>query len=455
MRKVLLTLMVLSFLFILLGLSNQKADAIPAFARKYKTACITCHATYPRLTALGEAFRLNGYKMPGDDELYVKDEPRVLGAEAYKNVFPDAVWPSDMPGMPPVALRLITDYEVDIGGTKDSRTDFRIDAAKILGAGSFGQDMSFFVEIEYEEAELEIEAETEPVGSGGEDVVTEIEVEEFESGTEFSGWLLWEDLLFGDNYLNLRLGTIGMQDLALPNTRSHNRISVQDYLYTDALNLHAHGNDAVGVEINGFGKSWRYNLGVLNGDGATSRKDYYGALSFKIGGLGYDGSGGFTEEGALTSDPAGYWRDDSVLFGLFAYRSNVGAGNIESDRFGADVRVNYKDLSFAVGYIDGDDIAGHGHGGSVELADKEVFFAEAEYFILPWIQSYVRYENLDVDAQDPGDQARVVLGSVLLARANVKFNVEGTFYTDNDPREAAGGDKNDDDRLVLRLDYAF
>lgn len=455
MRRLTLIILTASALSIMLILSIQKADAIPAFGRKYKTACITCHATYPRLTALGEAFRLNGYKMPKDDELYVKDEPLVLGAEAYKQVFPDAVWPSDIPGMPPVALRLVTDYEVDIGGTRDSRTDFRIASAKLLGAGAFGGDMSFFVEIEYEEAKLELETETEPVGSGGEDVVTEVNVEEFESGTTFSGWLLWEDLLLGDNYLNLRLGTIGMQDLALPNTRSHNRITVQDYLYADALNLHAHGSAAVGFEINGFGKSWRYNLGVLNGDGATSRKDYYGALSFKIGGLGYDGSGGFTEEGSLTSDPAGYWRDDSVLFGLFAYRSNVGPGNIEADRFGADLRVNYRDFSVAAGYIEGDDIPGHGHGASVEIADKEIFFAEAEYFILPWIQSYIRYENLDVDAQDPGDQARIVAGSVLLARANVKFNVEGTFYTDNDPRVAAGGDKNDDDRLVLRLDYAF
>ena len=50
---------------LVLATLSRDAEAIPAFARKYKTACITCHATFPRLTALGEAFRLNGYKMPG------------------------------------------------------------------------------------------------------------------------------------------------------------------------------------------------------------------------------------------------------------------------------------------------------------------------------------------------------------------------------------------------------
>ncbi len=41
-----------------------RAEAIPAFARKYETSCQTCHTVFPKLNAFGTAFRLNGYRMP-------------------------------------------------------------------------------------------------------------------------------------------------------------------------------------------------------------------------------------------------------------------------------------------------------------------------------------------------------------------------------------------------------
>src|SRR5512140_3853250 len=139
---------------LVLATLSRDAEAIPAFARKYKTACITCHATFPRLTALGEAFRLNGYRMPGGDELYVKDTPMSLGAAAYKQVFPNAVWPSDIPGMPPLALRVAVNYTGNTGGGVTPKTDFIIDEATLLGLGSLGENMSFFVAIEHHDASL-------------------------------------------------------------------------------------------------------------------------------------------------------------------------------------------------------------------------------------------------------------------------------------------------------------
>ncbi len=433
----------ISFFFVEFFPGN--AEAIPAFARKYKTACITCHATFPRLSALGEAVRLNGYKMPDGDELYVKDLPLVMGAEAYKKVFPEAVWPSDIPGMPPIAIRITEDVVFDISGTEDSNTVFNTPQAKILSAGSFGEDMSFFVEIEFEDED-----------------------------TALSAWFMWEDWFsnaIGDNHLNFRIGSVGMQDLALPNTRNHNRITRENYLYADELQLHAHGSGAMGIELNGFDKWWRYNAGIMQGDSATDKKNFYGALSFKIGGLGYDGSGGTSEEGGLETTPSGYWRDDSVLFGIFGMRSYIGDEDEEFDRIGADIRVNYNDLSLASGYIRGIDVqeAVHGGGGGHEEEeemeemegmeegdiDMDIWFAELEYFLYPWVQPYVRYEYLSVDGSDDSDKARFIIGTVILARANVKFNLEGRFYAKNEPIVAAGGDKSDDNRIAVRLDYAF
>jgi hypothetical protein len=48
-----------------LALLPVDAEAIPAFARKYRTTCATCHAPFPRLTPFGETFAANGFVMPG------------------------------------------------------------------------------------------------------------------------------------------------------------------------------------------------------------------------------------------------------------------------------------------------------------------------------------------------------------------------------------------------------
>ena len=53
----------LSFIvaIVIMVLAADRSYAIPAFARKYKTSCATCHTGYPKLNAFGDAFRRNGY----------------------------------------------------------------------------------------------------------------------------------------------------------------------------------------------------------------------------------------------------------------------------------------------------------------------------------------------------------------------------------------------------------
>jgi hypothetical protein len=80
-------------LFLVTGLVTD-SYGIPAFSRKYKTSCSTCHYAFPMLNAFGKAFKNHGYRWPGGDENYVKEEPVSLGVEGYKKVWPDAIWPS-------------------------------------------------------------------------------------------------------------------------------------------------------------------------------------------------------------------------------------------------------------------------------------------------------------------------------------------------------------------------
>jgi hypothetical protein len=43
-----------------------RAEAIPAFARKYSASCNLCHSPAPRLNAFGEEFAANGFLFPGE-----------------------------------------------------------------------------------------------------------------------------------------------------------------------------------------------------------------------------------------------------------------------------------------------------------------------------------------------------------------------------------------------------
>jgi hypothetical protein len=74
------TLFALPIMSAIVVLSEEEAGAIPAFARKYRMSCTTCHAPMPRLKDYGEDFAGNGFVLTdqeapryyvetGDDDL--------------------------------------------------------------------------------------------------------------------------------------------------------------------------------------------------------------------------------------------------------------------------------------------------------------------------------------------------------------------------------------------------
>ena len=170
-------------------------------------------------------------------------------------------------------------------------------------------------------------------------------------------------------------------------------------------------------------------------------------LAFKLFGLGFDGSGGTKEEGGITTTPAGYWRDDSILLGFFGFRSHDGPGGKINDRFGVDLRGNYKDFSIAGGFIRGED-----HLNDI---DQNIGFGELEYWVFPWWVAYTRYEDLVVTNVDEQDVQRFIVGSSFLVVANLKINIEGRFHLTNEPAIHINDETINDDRLTLRIDWAF
>lgn len=141
-------------------LMAPKANAIPAFSRQYQTSCSTCHLDFPKLNDFGKAFKDAGFKFPKDDETYLKVPPVLLGAPAQKDVFPNAIWPGTIPGMPPIGLRMNTFFQVTTGPRSNFNsvagpgtvppfipaTDFETGFFSVFSAGNLGSDIAFWVD---------------------------------------------------------------------------------------------------------------------------------------------------------------------------------------------------------------------------------------------------------------------------------------------------------------------
>ena len=68
MKRLTQILLLISFGFTMLMITPDNAEAIPAFARKYKISCNTCHVAVPKLKAYGEEFAGNGFALPDGEE---------------------------------------------------------------------------------------------------------------------------------------------------------------------------------------------------------------------------------------------------------------------------------------------------------------------------------------------------------------------------------------------------
>lgn len=460
---------------------TESAVALPAFARKYQTSCVTCHESFPRLNAVGEAFRLNGFKFV-DDELYVKEEPLELGDEAYKRLWPkQAIWPSDIPGIPPLSFSMNSRFDYDVGGSKDARTNFNFPSeVKIFGAGTFGENISFFVELGFEQGG------GGHGGHGGDGDEGGVE-------TEIEGWVQFEDLFGPENMFNLRVGSVGMQEFGLFTARDHNRLTLNPYLYSswafpvpdEHLVEDIFGGGAVvqanaftihgqpGIEMNGFGKRWRYAVGVVNGNGSVSddnsEKDLYLQLAYKFGGRSFDGTS--SKDSSAMGGGAEPWQDNSVTLSLFGYKGTgtikVAGQEREDDfwRIGPGLRWKHNDFALNVGYIFGRNEDPYGPLGSKSV-NSESWFIEGEYFVLPWLITTARYEglSLDLDSGIPAlfiqpnqDRQRLILSAKALIRANLSLIVEARINTKDErsTRALRKGDLNDDDQIAFALNFAF
>src|ERR1022692_4687132 len=68
------TTITLALIFIVFN-ASPRANALPAFARKYGLRCSACHESWPMLNYFGQKFKDNGYQLMNDRDAPIWQNP--------------------------------------------------------------------------------------------------------------------------------------------------------------------------------------------------------------------------------------------------------------------------------------------------------------------------------------------------------------------------------------------
>ncbi|HVC21366.1 MAG TPA: hypothetical protein VNE16_14930 [Vicinamibacterales bacterium] len=422
----------------------SSASAIPAFARKYQTSCQTCHIMFPKLNAFGEAFRLAGYRMPGETPGMVKIPPIPLGAPAYKQLWPKAVWPGAIDSVPPFAMNIqFADHnESDLnpnGSVTNILNDFQFPTeANIFAGGTLGDHVSYLSEVTFgQNPDGSVDVELEHASLNFDSPFGPHDLFHFRIGKispnltdGFNEMWISTDSPINSVFAYDPIGAQGGVGLA-PDSISPTPISLPTLV---------RGIEAYGIIDHRIlyvaGVASGISPGVNRFDG-NNAKDVYARLDYKIGGMGLDGY----EKG---NPPVDSWQDNSLRLGVFVYRGDgAGIDFASSDLLGAPINIqDTKYLrtglygSWFIGNLNVFGVYMHGTDTLRLLQPAndtfisqlspgyDAWFTQGDYMILPWLQGTFRYEDLK-----PGDPTvpslrTAVLNASMLIRANVKFMLE-------------------------------
>lgn len=408
----------------------SRTSAIPAFSRRYETSCTTCHVLPPKLNAFGVAFKNNGYRMPGDDEKFVKQPDVPMGSPGWKKVWPKGVWPGAISDRIPLsgALELTT----DVAPKEPVKVDFAFpEEFEIMAAGTLGSSFSYLGELAFEFADGE----------------TEVAFERGHLNIQ----------LTPSHLVNLRLGRF--ETGATPFSRFSHRLTAEDFIVSNfravpggfRFRSRQQGFELWGAKNGPGGGGLQYSLGLVNGSGAASddnsQKDFYGSASYKIKGFGVLGPVKPLDTLKATEN----YIDNSVEIGVFGYDGRTGATPLEEVRFnrvGFKVNTYINRLNLFGAYV---------RGRELVLANQRhlstnSWFVEGDTVLLPWVVGILRYDQAVGDSEFLHVK-RVVPGVALMLRANIVLVAEAPIYLGdkngllNGDVEHAGG--------VFRLNFFF
>ena len=398
-----------TFVLVLLIAGAGKAWAIPAFARKYQTSCVTCHTIFPKLTPFGEQFRRNGYRFPGVDSDATKAEPVALGTDEQKKTFPDSVWPGMLSPFPPLAIgfngqALFHPDKNSSAGVADNHAvanlDTLVEEGHLWTAGTIDDSISFYAELTAADGGLELETAS----------------------------VFFDDLVGPKHAVNLAVGKrIGTYTSFQPHGSYFADLMMTQVpvtgLYGATSDPFAFNDNHNGIEVNGvIGCRFDYSAGFAAGTNLDTRNsaNVYGHIGYKLGGSTLDGeiTGGV---------PQDLEHEQSVTIDAFAYRSISRFTDAAMDltkntslTFGGTVRAQRSELELNVGaYYQTDDHVIAGADTTKTLSE----WNEASYLVYPWLAVGGRVEYLRVtpSGMSATSDLKIVPGASALIRPNLKL----------------------------------
>jgi len=261
-------------------LASDRAEAIPAFARKYALGCNACHTFYPQLNRFGRDFRDNGFRMPDEVEPLLEKPSAptppggtpaaTLASHGRANPAPEqeassAFW-SFVPEQIPFSIQAKIHDLINPRG--DVTNDVQFDELQLQSGGTFTPRVSYYLHHHL--------------------------AEEGEPGDLYTGWVRFNNL-GGSRWFNV---TVGQLELPLTFSPEIERLSSFEYLVYDrelGANRFNLNRPQLGIQV--FGQSERGTklwAGVVNGTGlaqsevtdsfdSNSFKDLYARLGQEIG----------------------------------------------------------------------------------------------------------------------------------------------------------------------------
>ena len=435
---------------------RAEALRIPAFARQYRTGCSTCHVAPPKLNVLGEAFRLNGYRMPENAALLRKEPPVPLGEEPWEDLWPRAIYPGEAPGTAPFALRITSALVAQQNSGRNPSFSMRMPEDVYLMAGS-------------------------SLGTG----IGAMMVAEWDREDGFAvrqAKVLFQDVIpaLPARALNL---SVGLQNLYLLTSgdRQIDRATIrafswQGFSWSQVPLRTAPGagsrtssasfslaNAQPAVVLNGLlGGRTFYSVGLTQGTTNTTTdennvKDLFYTVRHKWGGLGLDGK--YERGHGPPGGSYGQLHDRAVIlehFGYFGREPTDSGASSRIEAYGAAARVLYRRTDVAVGAVRRSD---DDPWGVAIPARMSSVFARGEYLLYPWLIASLKVERFAVAADgeegqtSPAGAAVVSPGVVMLLRQNVRLVVEGDVYRRHDASRMSGSGRPN--RLTARLDLSY
>jgi hypothetical protein len=430
----------------------RTAGAVPSFARKYQTSCLTCHTVYPVLNPFGEAFRRNGYRFPSQkgsvDSDAVKAPMIALGQEEYKKTFPRSVWPSEIPDAVP--LSVMFNGAVNVNFPNSDAHDAAgntfnwgglVGEFHLFGAGSLSDTLTYFTQLTI-----------------GTDSTIDVE----------TAYLLWNDIIGPDHAVNLWVGRLfapqltsfGLHSDYLADTRMPAISVVGLYNGTGSFTIgqgHTDGVEANGILFHrlGWSAGWVASSSA-SGLSAPNVEDAYVHVGVKSGGVALDGEGKY---GPNVPDPMKPWAEKAITLDAFGYHglnvldNGTGVANgaaatpiAQRDSFdvaGATIRAQYDSLTLDSGLqyeYHARPYAGtpatvlpnaSAFPGVPDYANAKAFvqWNELSYVVFPWLVPAIRTEltRATYEASNPISLFRLVPGVAMLIRPDVRLIVTGDF----------------------------